>query len=100
MLRIKECGDITIGDFWGLGKDIPFEHDTHLGTSLVLINNSKGKIFFDEINSEIFYEKRPLQEAIDGNEQLRHPSKMHPNHNQFLELYSKHGIMYALNTLV
>ena len=82
-----EYGDITIGDFWGLGKDKPFSKDTSAGISAVLINTEKGKKFFEEIQSKIFFEKRSLEEAILGNDQLRHPTPKHKNYDLFLKIY-------------
>lgn len=95
-----EYGDITIGDFWGLGKEIPFEHRTDDGVSLVLINNEKGNKFFNEIKNKIFIEKRPLKEAIDGNDQLRHPTPKHHKHDLFLDIYLKNGIKEALEKTI
>lgn len=92
----NRISDITIGDFWGLGKEIPFEHEEKNGVSLVLINNEKGKMFFNEIKDKIFFEQRSLQEAIDGNDQLRHPLIKHEKNNMFLKIYQKDGIKKAL----
>lgn len=92
----KRVGDITIGDFWGLGKELPFNHETKNGVSVVLINNTNGKDYFEEIKAKIFYEQRPISEAIAGNDQLQHPSKKHINHEKFLKLYSEKGLKEAL----
>ena len=96
MPQLIECGDITIGDFWGLGKTEPFSHDTSNGVSLVLLNNNKGINYFNDIKENIFFEKRSIEEAIKGNHQLSNPTPKHPNHNKFLELYRTNGIMDAL----
>lgn len=92
-----EFGDITIGDFWGLGKEVPFQHDTKNGVSVVLLNNEKGVRFFEEVKDKIFFEKRTVEEAVKGNDQLRHPSRKHSNHDLFLKLYSEKGLAEALN---
>lgn len=65
-------GDITLADFWGIGKKTPYEEDTSRGCSLVLINSDKGKMLFSEISSELKYELREWNEAIDNNPQLSH----------------------------
>lgn len=96
----NRIGDITIGDFWGLGKEIPFKHSTEKGVSLVLINNEKGNKFFNEIKDKIFFEKRTLEEAIKGNDQLRHPTNRHKSHDLFLDIYLKNGITEALNKTI
>lgn len=92
-------GDLTIGDFWGLGDQKEFHYDTQNGVSLVLINNSKGEKYFKEIHSKIFFEKRTIDEAIKGNHQLNYPVMLHPKHQEFLELYQKFGIQYAFTNI-
>jgi coenzyme F420-reducing hydrogenase beta subunit len=59
--------DITLGDFWGIGNDIPFHFPTKQGVSLVLVNSKKGSMLFDECKVNMFYEKRTLKEAKKGN---------------------------------
>jgi len=44
----ERCGDITIGDFWGVEK-IKQELDTQNGISLVLVNTQKGQSLFERI---------------------------------------------------
>lgn len=48
---VPRFGDLTIGDFWGIGnKDKSI--DTQKGVSAVLCNNEKGRKFFEEISVE------------------------------------------------
>lgn len=93
---IERVGDITIGDFWGLGKTIPFNHDTKNGVSVALINTNNGIKNFSEIKNKIFFEERPLEEAVAGNDQLRHPILKHPKHDLFMNLYLEKGFKIAL----
>ncbi len=46
--KIPRVADISIGDFWQVDKLL----DDSKGTSAVLINSEKGKIFFEKIKSE------------------------------------------------
>lgn len=92
----KRVGDITIGDFWGLGEKIPFNHNKKNGVSVVLINSQLGDKIFNEIKNKIFFEKRSLEEAVAGNNQLQHPTPKHKNHDLFMELYLKKGLKEAL----
>jgi len=41
-------GDLTIGDFWGIGS-FKAEYNDQLGTSCVLINNAKGEAVFNDV---------------------------------------------------
>lgn len=86
-------GDITLSDFWGLGKDSKMYNER--GVSAVLINTGKGDSFFEELKPLLEFEKREIREAIMGNGQFQHPSRRHPNYLLFRELYPKYGLRYA-----
>jgi len=45
---LPRIGDLTIGDFWGLGKKDP-TIDATKGVSVILINNTKGETLFNYI---------------------------------------------------
>lgn len=70
--RTERISDITIGDFWGL-KDNIFNSNENLGTSLILPNTAKGETFMHALADEMTLVERVIQEAVDGNTQLRHP---------------------------
>ena len=93
----ERISDITIGDFWGLGKKFPFNYDTSLGVSVTLINTIKGKNLFDSIKNKIFYEKREISEALAENHQLNYPPEKNKNYEKFHNLYIKYGFERALN---
>lgn len=68
--------DITIGDFWGLNKNSKIYDDESKGISLVMINTQKGKDIINEIKEYTDFEERDIEEALNGNKQLRKPSIM------------------------
>ena len=86
------CADITIGDFWGLGKS---RLDTARGISAVLINTEKGKDFFEACKDKFEYEERVVKEAVQGNGQLQKPSVKAKNYDLFRQLYPKMGFKRA-----
>ena len=90
--NLKRIGDITIGDFWGIPKDSPYEKDKK-GVSLVLINSDKGKKLFELIRGEYIVEPSNTTDCLQP--QLQYPSKMSPLHNNFVKDYSKHGFLYV-----
>lgn len=47
----ERVSDITIGDFWGVEKVFP-DMDDNKGLSLVLVNSSKGRKFWNELIKE------------------------------------------------
>ena len=68
---VNRIGDITLADFWGIGRKRAIAGDVKEGCSMVSVNTEKGSALFNLIESEIFYEKREISETIDGgNEQL------------------------------
>lgn len=46
--RFPDQGDLTIGDFWGL-RAYDKELHSELGTSLVLVNNDRGKELLEDV---------------------------------------------------
>ena len=91
----KRCSDITIGDFWGLGAMEEFKNERKDSISVTLINTEKGKILFEICKENLFSEKRKLEEAVNGNSQLRHPSQKHKNYRVFREQYIVKGFRGA-----
>lgn len=95
----KRVGDITIGDFWGLGLKKPFNHPYTGAISLVLINSSKGKKFFEMTKSKMFTEERDVSEGLEGNAQLNTPSIKNENREHFLSFYAANGFEYAIEKI-
>ena len=60
------AADISIGDFWGIEK-YSKDHQSNLGTSLLLINSEKGKAFFDKAKRRVNCKEVPLEWALERN---------------------------------
>lgn len=71
----NRIGDITLGDYHGLGLCAPCSFDDK-NVSLVLVNTDNGYALLDKLmeRKKIFATERPLEEPIRGEVQLRHPS--------------------------
>ena len=69
--------DISIGDFWGLGKETPCDEipEHEFGISLILPNTRNGLSLFHEVSTAMNVFERPISEAISGNNQLQHPKE-------------------------
>lgn len=65
--------DITIGDFWGAGNTIGEEMDGDIGTSVVLLNNEKGKKYYQSIASKLKEKEVPFDVVVKGNPALVSP---------------------------
>ena len=76
--KSDRVGDVTIGDFWGLGKKNPADEipDHPLGCSVILPVTDKGLHLMDEIRPYVNLFPREIQEAIEGNGQLQRPFPM------------------------
>ena len=89
----KRVSDITIGDFWGLGKmgdcDIPDHKD---GISVILPITEKGEDLIKSVSPELNIYCRPLEEAIKGNSQLQSPSLASKRIRLFQVLYPLFGL--------
>lgn len=91
----ERVSDITIGDFWGLGEEEPFNHPYSGAISVVLTNTEKGKDFFESVKDKCFYEERTVKEAFSGNAQLNSPSNLNKNRDVFMSEYIKSGFETA-----
>lgn len=86
--------DITIADFWGWEKTNPEFNKDDKGVSLLLINTEKGKELFKAINENLYTFQAKLKDCLQPN--LKHPSNLNSQSQQFEELYKKHGFYYVL----
>lgn len=84
--------DITVGDFWGIKNT---DLDARNGLSVILPNTEKGKKLVEDCNDLLFLEKHDIDEAINGNPQLRRPSFRHKNTDKFRKLYPEIGFEKA-----
>ena len=84
--------DITIGDYWGAGNTIGEDMDGDIGTSVVLINNEKGKSYFKSIASKLKEKEVPFDVVVKGNPAL--VSSLQPpivNREEFYKDLDKHN---------
>lgn len=88
----ERVSDITIADFWGIGENMPFSHDTSKGVSLVLVNSKQGEHLIESIENIITIEERSLDEAIRVNMNLRKPSSRPCYRDNVYQYALNHGI--------
>lgn len=87
----ERVSDLTLADYWGLGKSDNPEMNEQRGVSAILINTEKGEVAFDNVKDMLVYEKRDVIEAIKGNPQLCHPFKKPTAHDVFMNIYLEDG---------
>lgn len=88
----KRCGDITLGDFWGLKSGF----DTSKGVNFVAINTAKGHECWESIKGVLRYERHALEEAAPFNHPLRKPADKPAGYEKFKAIYALRGGRAAL----
>lgn len=90
--KLPRQGDLTIGDFWGI-YDFDRNLDDDKGTSLLLVNNDKGKRYFEKLkNNFIMRSHVPLKHAIKYNSNIVKPSKKHTQRQRFFYNIDKYTL--------
>lgn len=80
--------DITLADYWGVKRIHP-NMDDDRGTSLVLLNTSKGVELFDSIESKTISCKTNLEDALKFNPALKISAKHCINEELYCENIDK-----------
>lgn len=83
---MERVGDLTLADFWGLGRSVPFDGDVSRGCSLVFVNTEKGDRLLQAVRDKLFLEERTPEEARQGNGQLRKPAPRPPMRDSFYRM--------------
>lgn len=86
---IPRKGDITLGDFWGI-NEFDKTLDDKKGTSILLINNNKGKkIISNYFDLFIINKVVPISWATKLNKSLMHPYPVHLSRKRFFDNLGK-----------
>ena len=78
-------GDLTLGDFWGLGPgELPDQQEK--GVGLLLVNTAHGSYLFDQL--PLAKQPFPPERAIAGNPRLSGPIPPAPDRAAFFAAYA------------
>lgn len=94
----ERSNDLTIGDFWGIGKQEPFTGPGRK-VSVIAVNTVKGRELLKGCDTLVCH-KREYKEAVDGNSQLQAPKKKHPQYEEFWSNYRQAGIEAAMKATI
>lgn len=100
--RPERVSDLTIGDFIGLGTEIPFEHSTK-NVSSVTTNTLKGDNFYKEVVEhmlEVVSIKREYKERLAYKPSLVEPFSRHPLNELFRILYPQYGFVNSIRMVL
>lgn len=100
--RPERISDITIGDFIGIGKEVPFPYQKY-NVSSVMLNTPKGIVFYDKVSKEsdsLVNIERKYEERLAYKPSLVHPFKRHPLNKQFQDEYKKRGFVKGIRVVL
>lgn len=88
----KRTGDLSLSDYPRLGLNTPYPYSKE-NISCVLVNNLKGENLIKELidSRAITAYRRPIEEAINGNPQLRRPTPISQARISFLRNMYKYN---------
>lgn len=92
--NLRRIGDITVGDAWGIEKNLPEFFDDK-GVSLVLVNSEKGKKLWTILNPFGEFQKVDINDYKQHN--LYRPTEQPENLRAFWMDYKSKGFFYAIN---
>ncbi len=95
---VNRQGDITLGDFWGIGKKHP-ERDDDKGISLVIVNSAKGSAAYREISDRFDVFDSDIEAAKNPQHTMTAPALKSPKRDEFYSLYSERGITCAVESV-
>ena len=74
--------DITLADFWGIERVLPYIDDD-IGTTLMVSHTAKGRRLFNAIRPNVIYEKINAINVLDLNPMMVDSASRHPKRNEF-----------------
>ena len=96
--KFPRVSDITIGDAWGVSNFAPHMDDDN-GTSVVVINSSKGKELWNSI-SQLRYISCSLEQILPSHSDSRRPVKTNKARTKFFEMLNNGADISALISLI
>lgn len=82
---LERVGDVTLGDFWGIGKYYPRLDIDDKGVSLIITNTTKGQGLIAAIKSQVVMTEVSIESAVAGNSNLVKATEMPAQRKSFLQ---------------
>lgn len=99
--KLPRQGDITLGDFWGIGREKTFDpkYEPEKGVSLNLIDSPQGQrllqLAMQANPPRALWIERDLTEALNGNPQLSSPATLNRKRDRFV----RDSVLFDYQTL-
>ena len=85
---LNRCSDFTLGDYWGVGEQMPAMHDNR-GTSIVLVHSDKAKTLWDKLSAAMTVRQADARRCMDHNPSALQSAKYDAeNRSSFMHRYS------------
>lgn len=94
----RRCSDITVGDFWRINNVSCY--DLYKGISVVIINSEKGENLFHSIKDKLFFEKRTIEEVLEGNPALLKDPTDNGNKKAFFQYLETGGFIESVEKVI
>lgn len=96
--NLHRAGDITVGDFWGIGQRHPeyLEENggswkARQGVSCILVNTPQGQKLLNQYGDVLDMRESSIEDVTFKNKMLLRPSVYNPNRAKILELFQNSG---------
>lgn len=89
-------GDISLGDFWGLGSCYKTDLDIRNGVNAVLVNTCQGEKIFACVSNKLNVEEHVLDEVKKYNHPLNAPANKPKEYKKYKNLSEKYGNKIAI----
>ena len=89
----ERCGDITLGDFWGIENVAPDFYNSD-GVSAVLVNSLKGEKLWDDSGDKIISKEVDVKDIVKHNGQLNNPSQRCSERDCIYEEFNEQGFSF------
>lgn len=93
--NIHRPADITIADFWGIENVAP-EFMDEKGVSLVIINNDKGKEWFEEVKDNLHTIYCSVEDCVKYTYTLNQPTPVAETRDEFWQDYNNKDFNYII----
>ena len=90
----KKYADITLADYWGVGKMEPDLYDKK-GTSLIIANTPDGVKLWDKVKGRFYYKEVDTTKATMRNRPLLESARMNPQRAMFFKKLGEEGFEYV-----
>lgn len=92
------ASDITLGDFWGIGK-LDKTMDDDRGTSLILVHSDKGMGYWRQISDSCVSKKIDMDDGIAGNQSMINSSPISLYRDSVLKKVNRAGFRAVSDAL-